>query len=168
MIHGQTVQEQAEALAKSGRVAKASGMFRYLGNMLYKGEEVLLARKIFADIQKAKADVREEKNRNAQEELVEAAAEVYQKYIANPNAKLTKKDLQTIVKFVVPLEGKDDAKCPSKHFKNIDTLMLRLSQCDRPWYKYLAPNDDEEESKSGEESESEENSVQNESEQQAD
>ena len=46
LIRGQTVEEHARNLEKSGKTSSAGGMFRFLGNMMYNGEEMLLARKI--------------------------------------------------------------------------------------------------------------------------
>jgi hypothetical protein len=60
-------------------------------------------------------------------------------------------DLKTLIKFIVPLEGRDDKKCPSKYFKNVATMIACLEDCDQPWYKYIEVPSSEEES--GEEDE---------------
>ena len=46
-VRGETMEERARALAKSGRVASAGGMFRFLGTTMYNSEDMLCARNIF-------------------------------------------------------------------------------------------------------------------------
>jgi hypothetical protein len=137
IIRRQTAEERATELAKTGRVAKAAGMFRYLKNMMYNGEELLLAREISADNERSKLAKKTEKKLNEEEELLEKAEAVYEKH--RDGEKLTVPDLKIIVRLVCLIEGKADKKNPSQ-YTNKKALEARLDSCDWPWFELLAPH----------------------------
>jgi len=46
IIRGETTEERAQALAKTGRLASAGTVWRFLGTSVYNGEDMLRAREI--------------------------------------------------------------------------------------------------------------------------
>ena len=46
IIRGETTEEQAQALAKTGRVVSADNVYRFLKSMMYNSAELLLAENI--------------------------------------------------------------------------------------------------------------------------
>jgi hypothetical protein len=76
----------------------------------------------------------EEKEMKEFEELQDAACacDVYDRFhdVAGRRLKNLRNDnLKTLIKFIVPFEGCDDKKCPSKYFKNAATMIDRLNDC---------------------------------------
>ena len=145
MIRGETVEERARALAKSGKTASAGGMFRFLGNMMYNGEELLLARKIQREMKEKEKQAEIDKADKVMEELFAAADRVYEKFVECDECiqGLNSNDLKALVKFIVKIENKPNDTF-SKH-KNVTLLKARLAECDPSWTKYFAPVPDDSE-----------------------
>ena len=101
IIRGQTEEEQAEQLAKTGKVASAGNMYRYLGSMMYNSKELLLAREI---ARKKKQEEQQEKIDKAKEkeaELFRKAEEAYILFHEKGHLldRLTVNELKYIVRF---------------------------------------------------------------------
>ena len=67
IIRGETEEERAEALAKTGKLASAGNMYRYLGSMMYNSKELLLARSIARE--NKHKEVQEREDREAEKEM---------------------------------------------------------------------------------------------------
>ena len=88
-------------------------MFRYLGSMLYNGEELLLARKIYADKKRDELAEKEQKKQSKEDEMMERAEAAYEKHVEGQ--KLNVNDLKAVVRFACALEGKADKKNSSQY-----------------------------------------------------
>ena len=139
MIRGKTVEERAQALAKSGKTASAGGMFRYLGSMMYNGEELLLARKIQREMKAKERQDEIDKADKEMEDLFMAADQVYEKFVDCDKsfAGLNNDDLKVLIKFIVKIEKKPKDNI-SKH-KNAMLMKAQLAKCKPCWTKYFAP-----------------------------
>ena len=138
-IRGETVEERARALAKTGRTASAGGMFRFLGSMVYNGEELLRAREIQRE-EREKAEQDElDKEQEEMEKILEEADQVYQKYQEKgcDLDKLSNPDLKKLVKYICKLERKSN-DAPSHH-KNASMMKKRLNEVEGCWTKYFDP-----------------------------
>ena len=143
IIRGKTVEERARALAKTGKTAQAGGMFRYLGNMIYNGEELLRAREIQRE-ERAKAKLqKEDEKAKEMDALFDAAEEAYFKYANGDHdmSCLRNDDLKALIRFVVRIEKKEDDNV-SKH-KNAPLMKKRLAECDPCWTTYFMSGRDE-------------------------
>ena len=128
---GNTIEEQAQSLANTGKVSSAGNAFRALGSMLYNGEAMLRAREISREMkQKAKHEEAQKKNQDRMSKY-EAAREVYEK--ETHGEKLKCGDLKTLLKFICSEERKDN---PSQ-FKTVQEMKNRLDNCDIPWQNYF-------------------------------
>ena len=76
---GDTIEEQAQSLAKTGKVSSAGNAYSALGSMLYNREAMLQARGISREMkQKAKHEESQKKNQDKMSKY-KAAREVYEK-----------------------------------------------------------------------------------------
>jgi hypothetical protein len=150
---GESVREQAKALAKTGRTASAGAIWLSTFGDVLNSEAVLEARRIQRQKWQDEADAKEAKECNKHEELEEAVTLAWMKFHSEGEARLKNPDLKDIVKFIVAVEGKEDKNCPSK-YNTREKMLKRLKNCDRPWQTYFESQDSDEEegSESGEES----------------
>lgn len=145
IIRGETVEERAQQLAKSGRTASAGGMFRFLGSMLYNGEELLRAREIQRENKQKDLQDKEDKEQQEMETLFEEADQVYEKFIDHDSklSALTNADLKKLIKFICKVERKP--KDAPSHHNTADKMKKRLRECKIRWTKYFNPDSSEEE-----------------------
>ena len=137
IIRGETVEERARALAKTGKTAQADGMFRYLGNMIYNGEELLRARQIQREEREKARQEKEDERAKEMDSLFEAAEEAYYKYANGDHdlSRLRNDDLKALIRFIVRIKKKEGDNV-SKH-KNATLMKERLAECDPCWTTYF-------------------------------
>ena len=139
------MEARAQALAASGRTASAGGMFRYLGSMVYNGQEMLRAREIQRE---NKENARQAKVNSGLQELqtlFEEASAVYQDYSTHHDHdldKLKNKQLEKLVKYIVKKEAKPKDAF-SHHSANAAKLKKRLGDCKQQWENYFIPVEQE-------------------------
>ena len=76
----ETIEGQAQALAKTAKTSTAGAIWLSTFGDVLNGDAVLRAREIQRKEWQDKEDARKERQRNAEEELEEAATEVYHKF----------------------------------------------------------------------------------------
>eukprot|EP00956_Cyclotella_meneghiniana_P019359 scaffold33127_cov38-Cyclotella_meneghiniana.AAC.2 len=152
----ETIEGQAQALAKTAKTSTAGAIWLSTFGDVLNGDAVLRAREIQRKEWQDKEDARKERQRNAAEELEEAATEVYHKFKEKGEKGLNNTDLKALIKFVVAIEARDDGKERPSKYTNKAQMLQRLSECEQPWHTYFeTPEDDGE---SGSESSEEEGS----------
>eukprot|EP00984_Skeletonema_dohrnii_P036843 scaffold38270_cov255-Skeletonema_dohrnii-CCMP3373.AAC.1 len=118
--HTATSQERVQALAESGKIARASGLFRILRSMMYNGDEILEARKMNAESKKKATAAKKKAAEDKEINLFAAASLAYQRFVeehARDLKKMSASDLTDIVKFLVAVD-KQDKECASKYTSN--------------------------------------------------
>ena len=151
IIRGETTEERATALAKTGRTASAGGIFRNLGSMVYNSEELLRARQIQRDtIAREKQDKSDASNLEMIAKWEEALL-VYQSFLKRGEKleSLSSDELSTLIKYIVAEERKTNKnnklEAPS-HFTNIAQRIKRLKECDPVWtnhFSHTQPDNDD-------------------------
>jgi hypothetical protein len=138
---------RAQALAKTGKTSKAGPMWYNLKGMMLNGEELLRAREIQRENWEQEQQAKEEREMAEFEEAYDAACNVYDKFFDECDReikKLNNPDLKALIKYIVPLEGREDKTRPSSYTTNA-AMIKRLNDCVKPWWKYFQyPTDDEE------------------------
>ena len=143
IIRGQTVEERAEALAKSGKVASAGNVWRFLGSMMYNSEEMLLARKIAREIRANERRERESAQADAETALLEKAEGVYQTFREKGSVltALSAEDLKHLVRFVCHIKKKKGDTF-SKHSGSKKKMQERLAAVEPSWTKYFVEDEE--------------------------
>ena len=149
IIRGETAEERAEHLAKTGKTASASNIYRYLGLMMYNSKELLRAREIARETkeqeQQDKVDMAKEKEAS----LFRKADDAYWIFHEHGHllAKLNLSELQDIVRYLCCVESKGKGNTYSKHSGSKKKLKERITAVQPVWTKYfdLAPAAEEEE-----------------------
>lgn len=112
------------------------------------GEELLRAREIQRENWEEEKQSKEEKEMAEFEEKYDLACDVYDKFFDECDREITRlnnADLKALINYIVPLEGREDKKRPSSYHKNAATMIRRLNDCEKDWWKYFQyPTDDEE------------------------
>ena len=145
-----TSQARAEALATTGRTAKALGMFRCLGNMLYNGDEMMEARRIHRNTKQRGIEEKQQRQEEEDMEVFEDANMVYLKY--KDGERLVVEDLKVLVKFIIMVDKREKKETISQ-FNSRSKLEARLNSVVPSWEYYFDPrgssNDDEDDDESG-------------------
>ena len=143
LIRGETMEERARDLAKSGKTASAGGMFRFLGSMMYNSEEMILARKYAREAAEDERQKKEDKIDSGMAALFEKADQVYMKFVDNDSklCRLKREELKHLVRYICKLENKSGDTFSSHN--TATKLKLRLNACKPTWTKYFMPPKDE-------------------------
>lgn len=140
----ETLEGQAEALAKTGKTAQAGAIWFSTGGDCLNASVVLRARQIQRESMRATRAEKEAAQQSAADKLEAEASTAYQKFKRVGEDKLTNPDLKAIVKFVMALEEHEGDKISALSTKAL--LLQRLGECDQPWTSYFeSPESDSEE-----------------------
>ena len=156
IIRGQTEEERARELAKTGRVAAAGNMFRFLGSMMYNSAELLLARQIARENKEKEQQEKVDRAKEKEIALYNKAEEAYLSFCRQGHLlnKLNLEELKDIVRYICCAEKKKGDTF-SSHSSGKEKLKLRMAQVQPVWTKYFEfpPAAEEEDSASGEKDE---------------
>ena len=146
IIRGETEEERAEALAKTGKLASAGNMYRYLGSMMYNSKELLLARSIARENKHKEVQEREDREEEKEMALFEKADQAYLVFKEGGSllCALRKPELQDIVRFLCCVEKKV-GDTYTKHSGSNNKMRQRIAKVSPVWTKYFAPPEEEEE-----------------------
>ena len=164
-LRGETMEERARQLAKSGRVASAGAMFRFLGTMMYNSEDMLLARKIAREEKEKEVQEKDDAEENHAIDLFEKSDQAFMHFRDSGSllSNIGKEPLQDIVRFICHQEKKK-GDTYSKYSGSMKKMRERIAEVQPVWTKYFSPlssegeesEDAEEESESNEETPSSE------------
>ena len=139
IISGETTEERAQALAKTGRVASAGNVYRFLGSMMYNSAELLLARKIGHENKLKKQQHQADKEKEYSMTLFEKADQAYTWFKDNGSllTKIGTDDLRHLVRFLCHIK-KTKGDTFSKHSGSKKKMRERIAGSEPLWTSYSA------------------------------
>ncbi len=141
-----TREERVQALVDGKQVARASGLFRLLGSMMYNGDEILEARTLDREVRQKAKDAKKKEAEDKEVELFEEASFKYQLFVEKGrNLNMLKADdLTPIVKFLCAVDSKGKGDCISNYKTNAKKIDRIMNTPTGPWVHWLDSQYEEE------------------------
>ena len=132
----ETSKERVQALVAGKKTARASGLFRVLGCMLYNGDEILAARKADREAREKAAAAKAKKAEDKEIKLYEEASLMYQLFVDEKNRdlqKMKKDELSPIVKYLCSVNPQGRGDCVTKYKKKPEMIARIMNVGSQPW-----------------------------------
>ena len=145
IIRGETTKERVQALAKTGRLASAGTVWRFLGTSVYNGEDMLRAREIARENRMRESQEKEDEEDALALRLYGEADLAYVKFKEGGSllSKLGGDDLKDLVRFICHVEKKK-GDTYLKHSSSKKKMLERIARVTPLWTKYFTPPVNEE------------------------